>query len=738
MPKINANYIPYIAPTTLFDRLANDNAISVRWLDRRDPLFFETLNRPTADLAVRQLIIAKAIDRINLCIAFRAMFPFMLQPHMNGSNIPMGWIHDMHVTIPEDFSNLRLSRIHRVDGHNAGSMCNPGESYDDYTGHIRLVFSADWVEGGYKDLFTVTYCIDETVTYQRSRVDIVTDSSSGLYTPCDDVYWNAINGQVTFRTLDQTQADIRNFYNNLPPITGGVNVGLIGDSIEETVDENVIDNGSGLLTDLAYNLDTGLSIVDYHGTPLSIDKIYRLELPGDNDQGLRLYESSSGSAILQTDLTGYLKGMNVYQASPSNLVVPLAQSFIFKNAVVNQVPNPYGPGFAAEVTPSSVTDIGELGNVEIHSPADSDALRYDESFDVWRNTPDAPMSLNDLSDVNVDPVVPNNDRLTYDTVSGLWVNAPDDGGGGGGGGTSSEWEWFDVDFTGPTPAYPVLPDGWAVSYDSMMGVLTVQHGVLDRVPASISILNKDAIGSPFLPYCQLYTPSIADGILIEIPKNAANTGVQTQFEIKGSGFSLLGQKFRVFVLLLPAFDVPPSSGDFPFEFDVDGHLQPIIGDFDQGAFELSAGHLVPVDDTFVDDFFDLDASDNIMPIGMDLGGYGFEYDAFDNLMPTTNPSVDGAFELSGSDHLMPAIGSFTDPYYETDGSDNLMPAGDASPVGDTGFEVTGSDDLMPHDDPDVGGAFMLDALDDLMPVVGAFTDPYFETDGSDNIIPLSV
>jgi len=64
MPEINPALVPTIDPGNIFSRFTTDDTLNVRWLVPGDPVLFEAINRPMADIVLRQLIIAKALDII--------------------------------------------------------------------------------------------------------------------------------------------------------------------------------------------------------------------------------------------------------------------------------------------------------------------------------------------------------------------------------------------------------------------------------------------------------------------------------------------------------------------------------------------------------------------------------------------------------------------------------------------------------------------------------------------------
>ncbi len=53
---IDPDLVPSISPGNLFSRLSSDDSIGIRWLTAQDPAYYDALNRPHADLALRQLI----------------------------------------------------------------------------------------------------------------------------------------------------------------------------------------------------------------------------------------------------------------------------------------------------------------------------------------------------------------------------------------------------------------------------------------------------------------------------------------------------------------------------------------------------------------------------------------------------------------------------------------------------------------------------------------------------------
>ena len=114
MPTITPSMVPTKAPGTLFSSLTGgDNTLNIRWLTAVDPAFYETLNRPLDDLTLRQLVIAKAVDTLQLAIGKEKLFPFLVQPVVGSGTtiegIPPKWIWDMHASMPKKWENFRLA-----------------------------------------------------------------------------------------------------------------------------------------------------------------------------------------------------------------------------------------------------------------------------------------------------------------------------------------------------------------------------------------------------------------------------------------------------------------------------------------------------------------------------------------------------------------------------------------------------------------------------------------------------
>ena len=213
MPTIYPNLVPSVQPGYLFSTFVNDQSLSIRWITKNDPVMFEVANRPTADMAVRQLIMAKAIDQINLRLSHQAFFPFVVQPDLisgtSSVELPLSWIWDMNVTLPEKWVNLRLAKIKRMSGENSSGT---GETY---TGVLRLFFTASVAASSDETyIFYVDYDISSALSFQPVEITIVTDEESPAISEAER---NTVACQVIFRTLDVDDDETRAFLDAVPP-----------------------------------------------------------------------------------------------------------------------------------------------------------------------------------------------------------------------------------------------------------------------------------------------------------------------------------------------------------------------------------------------------------------------------------------------------------------------------------------------------------------------------------------
>lgn len=281
MPTITPASVPTKAPGTLFSSLTgNDTSLNIRWLVATDPAFYEVLNRPMADITVRQLVLAKALDTLSLSQGHTNLYPYLIQPRVSSGtteiDVPIRWIWDIQASLPKKWENLRLAKIKRISGENSTT--------DGYTGELRLIFTAN-AENSTTEvaIFSADYTIDSYLTYQPVRLSVVTSAEEP--TPIDPTEDETVAGFLIFRTLDTAEQDVQAFLDLLAPPTDTSTDSsgyFINPTIYEIADSPVgidpdfatvaVVHGTGLLTDSAWNpipnLDTDVqSWVDTFNYP---------------------------------------------------------------------------------------------------------------------------------------------------------------------------------------------------------------------------------------------------------------------------------------------------------------------------------------------------------------------------------------------------------------------------------------------------------------------------------------
>lgn len=263
MPTINTDLIPTINPGSLLDRFVAENTtMPVRWLTATDPVFHEVLNRPLADITLRQLVIAKAVDQVQLRLSFNNLFPFLIAPRLqNGTDqiqLPEAWIWAMHVSMPAKWEKIRLAKIKRVSGSNPAT----GGTGSDYAGTLRFVFSGQQ-EGSTTEvsLFQADYLIESALAYQTVRVTVPTSSEET--TPISSSEAETVDGFLTFATLDPDVQANQDLFDFVAPPLDTTDADSDGEfdtpATYQVLDESDTDNftlvglshGTGLLVDNA-------------------------------------------------------------------------------------------------------------------------------------------------------------------------------------------------------------------------------------------------------------------------------------------------------------------------------------------------------------------------------------------------------------------------------------------------------------------------------------------------------
>lgn len=266
MPNIDSSLIPLVSPGTLFVTLTDNPTINVRWLTPNDPHYFDVYNRPMADITLRQLIIAKSLDQLGLRISSRTTFPFLNPPTVNVTtntiSLPLAWLWDMHVTIKDEYENVRLAYIQRFSGDNNVTDL-------EINGIMRLVFAGNIVGGTSEiGLFYVDYDIGSPLYYQIRSIRPATISEHPNPIPSSEAM--SIAGFVVFRTLDVMENVDFFSYLAPPEETGSTATTFISPSIYEIT--NTPPGGSGNPGD--FNFDSVI-----HGTGILVPSAYNVIPP---------------------------------------------------------------------------------------------------------------------------------------------------------------------------------------------------------------------------------------------------------------------------------------------------------------------------------------------------------------------------------------------------------------------------------------------------------------------------
>lgn len=239
MPSINPALIPSITGKNLFQALTEQEQINIRWMTNEDKVYFNHINRPMADLAVRQLIIAKSIVEFSLDVAAAGRFPFLLNPVIvDGASevdVPDGLVNDFNIIHSLDASNMRLGRIDLLSSDMDG---------DDFAGKLRLIFVVTQDDED-KGLGYVEYDAASTLSFQRATFNVITDGSLG-FEPLG-INPSSVTARVVLKTLDASDINIEEFYDF---ILDGSGQYLLKDSTptdELSTFSETVSMGTGLL-----------------------------------------------------------------------------------------------------------------------------------------------------------------------------------------------------------------------------------------------------------------------------------------------------------------------------------------------------------------------------------------------------------------------------------------------------------------------------------------------------------
>jgi hypothetical protein len=166
-----------------------------------------------ADLAVRQLIIAKTMDAINLRLGHQSNFPFIIVAKVDTgtteSTLPASWIWDLHASLPKKWEKVRLAKIKRISGENGTTI----------TGKLRLIFTASQQGSAAEtSIFFQDYTIDSDLDFQLLRLQVVTSTEESNAIEAGEQ--ETIGGFIIFRTLDTDDEEVIDFFEALAPPVG--------------------------------------------------------------------------------------------------------------------------------------------------------------------------------------------------------------------------------------------------------------------------------------------------------------------------------------------------------------------------------------------------------------------------------------------------------------------------------------------------------------------------------------
>ena len=266
MPNVTPSLVPTKAPGTIFSSFTGgDTTLNIRWLTAADPAFYEAINRPLTDLLIRQLILAKAVDSLELSLGKENLFPFLVQPIVGSGTteeeLPTKWIWDLHASMPKKWENLRLAKIKRVSGANSVTA--------GYSGYLRLIFTANVLNSAVEvSIFYVDYQIDSDLTYQPLRLGVVDSIEES--TPIAPGEIETVAGFLNFRTLDTTDQSVQDFldlvappadttdsnsdgYFDNPAVYEIVDTIPGGPAVTDDFATSALSHGTGLTTDSAWN-----------------------------------------------------------------------------------------------------------------------------------------------------------------------------------------------------------------------------------------------------------------------------------------------------------------------------------------------------------------------------------------------------------------------------------------------------------------------------------------------------
>lgn len=439
MPTINPNLIPTKSAGSLFSSLTGgDPSLNIRWLMATDPAFYEVLNRPHADIAVRQLVIAKTVDNLAVRLSSQTLFPFIIQARVSAGtfevDVPLGWIWDMSASLPKKWEKLRLAKILRMSGTNGTGS---------YTGVLRLLFSAS-VENSATEvyIFYADYVIDSSLTFQPLRLQVVTSDIDPTL-PINPGEAETVSGFLLFKTMDTSLAAVSNFLDLVAPPDNPTDANSDGffdsPAIYEISDSNaggsadddfaftVISHGTGMLTDGAFNsipaldseiqtwlttfnypfsADANLTSVDGIIMPKGLFKEFNITAPaGDaptgNTSGAYYpvyvnrieYVGSTATDIIRFYFATYNVTDLATGGAPSTVPVEFAKLDLRRSGIPNEVVEIESIGNLKLATGTDADDFNQhfgRGHVVLSDLWDGTSSVVDDFFDLIEAIVDSP------------------------------------------------------------------------------------------------------------------------------------------------------------------------------------------------------------------------------------------------------------------------------------------------------------------------------------------------------------
>lgn len=457
MPTINPNLIPTKSAGSLFSSLTGgDSSLNIRWLMATDPAFYEVLNRPHADIAVRQLVIAKTVDNLAVRLSSQTLFPFIVQARVSAGtfevDVPLGWIWDMSASLPKKWEKLRLAKILRMSGTNGTGS---------YTGVLRLLFTAS-VENSTTEvyIFYADYVIDSTLTYQPMRLQVVTSGVDPTL-PINPGEAETVAGFILFKTMDTSVAAVANFLDLVAPPdnpTDANSDGYFDDpAIYEISDSNaggsadddfaftVISHGTGMLTDGAFNsipaldseiqtwlttfnypfsADANLTSVDSIIIPKGLFKEFNITAPaGDAPTG-----NTSG-----TFYPVYVNRVEYVGSTTSDVARFYFATYNVTDLATNGAPSTVPVEFAKldlrrTGVPDEIVEIESIGNLKLASGTDADDFNQHLGrghvvlSDLWDGTSSVVNDFFDLIEAIIDSPADTSFSISSTRISAFGIS----------------------------------------------------------------------------------------------------------------------------------------------------------------------------------------------------------------------------------------------------------------------------------------------------------------------------